>query len=43
VAQIADAVVIGSRIIREMEQASPETCVKKAATLLKEIRQAIDA
>ena len=43
VAQIADAVVIGSRIIREMEQASPETCVKKAATLLKEIRQAIEA
>src|SRR5256885_2533891 len=43
VAQIADAVVIGSRIIQEMEQASPETCVKKAATLLKEIRLAIDA
>jgi tryptophan synthase alpha chain len=43
VAQIADAVVIGSRIIQEMEQASPETCVEKAATLLKGIRRAIDA
>ncbi len=43
VAQIADAVVIGSRIIQEMEQASPKTCVEKAAALLKEIRGAIDA
>ncbi len=43
VAQIADAVVIGSRIIQEMEQASPETCVEKGATLLREIRRAIDA
>src|SRR6266705_2831476 len=43
VAQIADAVVIGSRIIQEMEQASPKTCVEKAATLLKEIRRVIDA
>ncbi len=43
VAQIADAVVIGSRIIQEMEQASPKTCVEKAATLLKGIRRAIDA
>jgi len=43
VAQIADAVVIGSRIIQEMEQASPKTCVERAAILLKEIRTAIDA
>jgi tryptophan synthase alpha chain len=43
VAQIADAVVIGSRIIQEMEQASPETCVEKGATFLKEIRRAIDS
>ena len=43
VAQVADAVVIGSRIIQEMEQGSPETCVEKGASLLKEIRQAIDA
>jgi len=43
VAQIADAVVIGSRIIQEMEQDSPETCVERGATFLKEIRRAIDA
>jgi tryptophan synthase alpha chain len=43
VAKIADAVVIGSRIIQEMEQASPQTCVERGAALLREIRQAIDA
>jgi len=43
VAQIADAVVIGSRIIQEMEQASPGNCVEKGAALLGEIRRAIDA
>ena len=43
VAKIADAVVIGSRIIREMEQASPQTCVEKGASLLREFRRAIDA
>jgi tryptophan synthase alpha chain len=43
VAKIADAVVIGSRIIQEMEEASPQDCVERGATLLREIRQAIDA
>lgn len=43
VARIADAVVIGSRIIQEIEQASPETCVEKCASFLKDIRRAIDA
>ena len=43
VAQVADAVVIGSRIIQEMEQATPETCVERGAALLGEIRGAIDA
>ncbi len=43
VAKIADAVVIGSRIIQEMEQASPQTCVEKGANLLREFRRAIDA
>jgi tryptophan synthase alpha chain len=43
VAQIADAVVIGSRIIQEMEQASPDTCIEKGAALLREIRGAMDA
>jgi len=43
VARVADAVVIGSRIIQEIEQASPETCVEKGAALLREFRRAIDA
>jgi tryptophan synthase alpha chain len=43
VAKIADAVVIGSRIIQEMERASPQACVERGAALLREIRQAIDA
>jgi tryptophan synthase alpha chain len=43
VAQVADAVVIGSRIIQEMEQATPETCVDRGAAFLREIRGAIDA
>ena len=43
VARVADAVVIGSRIIQEMEQATPETCVEKAAAFLREIRGAMDA
>jgi tryptophan synthase alpha chain len=43
VAQIADAVVIGSRIIQEMEQASPDTCIEKGAALLRQIRGAMDA
>lgn len=43
VAQVADAVVIGSRIIQEMEQATPETCVEQGAALLRGIRKAMDA
>jgi len=43
VARVADAVVIGSRIIQEMEQATPETCVEKGAAFLKAIRGAMDA
>jgi tryptophan synthase alpha chain len=43
VARVADAVVIGSRVIQEMEQATPETCVEKGAALLREFREAIDA
>jgi tryptophan synthase alpha chain len=42
VARVADAVVIGSRIIQEMEQATPETCVERGAAVLREIRGAID-
>jgi len=43
VAKVADAVVIGSRIIQEMEQATPETCVERGAAFLREIRGAMDA
>ena len=43
VARVADAVVIGSRIIQEIEQATPDTCVARGAALLREIRGAIDA
>ena len=43
VAGIADAVVIGSRIIQEIEQATSDTCVEKGSALLKEFRKAIDA
>ena len=43
VARVADAVVIGSRIIQEIEQASPKACVAKGAALLGEFRRAIDA
>lgn len=43
VAKIADAVVIGSRIIQEMEQASPQACIERGAALLREIRRAMDA
>jgi tryptophan synthase alpha chain len=43
VARVADAVVIGSRIIQEMEQATPETCVEKGAAFLRGIRGAMDA
>jgi tryptophan synthase alpha chain len=38
----ADAVVIGSRIIQEMENATPETAVEKVRVLVKGIREAMD-
>lgn len=42
VSQIADAVVIGSRIVQEMENASPETVVARVRALAGEIRHAMD-
>ena len=42
VGQVADAVVIGSRIIQEMEQAPPGAAVERAAALLHGIREALD-
>jgi tryptophan synthase alpha chain len=43
VAQAADAVVIGSRIIQEIESAGPEQAVARVQAFLRPIRQALDA
>jgi tryptophan synthase alpha chain len=43
VAQTADAVVIGSRIIQEIENGAPEGAVSRVKAFLKPIRQALDA
>jgi tryptophan synthase alpha chain len=43
VAQTADAVVIGSRIIQEIESGSPDQAVSRVKAFLKPIRQALDA
>src|SRR5256885_2294190 len=43
VAETADALVIGSRIIQEIEAAGPEDSTSRVKALLKPIRQALDA
>ena len=43
IAGFADAVVIGSRIIQEMEAATADTAVEKVRVLLKDIRRTMDA
>jgi tryptophan synthase alpha chain len=43
IAQTADAVVIGSRIIQEIEGGAPEGAVGRVKAFLKPIRQALDA
>ena len=43
VAQAADAVVIGSRVIQEIETAGPEQAVARVKALLRPIREALDA
>jgi len=43
VAQSADAVVIGSRIIQEIEEAGADQAVARVKAFLKPIRQALDA
>ena len=42
VAETADAVVIGSRIIQEIEAGAPEDAVSRVKAFLKPIRQALD-
>jgi len=43
VAAVADAVVIGSRIIEEIESAGPEHAVRRVADLIRPIRAALDS
>jgi tryptophan synthase alpha chain len=43
IAQTADAVVIGSRVIQEIEAAGPDQAVSRVKAFLKPIRQALDA
>ena len=43
VARSADAVVIGSRIIQEIEAAGPKDAIARVKALLKPIREALDA
>jgi len=43
VAETADAVVIGSRIIQEIESAGPHDAISRVKAFLKPIRQALDA
>ena len=42
VAQVADAVVVGSRIIEEIEQSTPETVCARVAALATELRRGVD-
>lgn len=42
IGQIADAVVIGSRIIEEIEAAGPDAAPQRVTTLIREIRTALD-
>ncbi len=43
VAQLADAVVVGSRIVQEIEDSSPGEVVERVGRLVKGMRDAIDA
>lgn len=42
VAELSDAVVIGSRLVEEIEQSDPDNVVARASALISEIRQALD-
>lgn len=43
IAALADGVVVGSRIIEEIEQSSPDEAPRRVTALLADIRQAMDA
>ncbi len=42
VGKVADAVIVGSRIIQEMEQGDPAAAAERAATLVHNMREALD-
>ena len=43
IARIADAVVVGSRVVEEVEQSTPETVLERLKALVVELRRSIDA
>jgi tryptophan synthase alpha chain len=43
VSDLSDAVVIGSRLVQEIEEAAPDQVVARASALIRDIRQALDA
>jgi len=43
VADLSDAVVIGSRLVEEIEKSAPEDVVTRVSALIRDIRQAMDA
>jgi len=43
IAQFADAVIIGSRIVQEIEMAGPEHAVARVKALVQPIRRALDS
>lgn len=42
VAQVADAVIVGSRIIEEIERSTPDTVIARISTLVSELRRGVD-
>jgi len=42
VAKLCDGVVVGSRIVQEIENSMPDTVVSNVSTLVKELKQAVD-
>ena len=43
VAQVADAVIVGSRIIEEIERSTPDTVIARIGRLVSELRRGVDA
>jgi tryptophan synthase alpha chain len=43
VAEVSDAVVIGSRLVEEIERAAPESVITSVGAFIRDIRQAMDA